>query len=282
MTAPEILRAAADGKIKALWILSDEWLRSAPDRALAERALEKVELVIVSDLFLTETAKRAHVVFPAASFAEKEGVVVNCERRLQRSVRALPPRKGSKPDWEILQLVARAAGAHWSYRGAEDVFREIARLVPGYQGLHWATLLPNGPAWSFERPLAPAPGVAADGHGPAGAADGLWLLSGGVLFLQGSLSYRGQLLPKLAKHARAFLHPDEAKRLGVADEQMIELEGPAGKLRLPVALDPAVPAGSVFVPYAYREVELNRLGVPTGAGMRVRARRAAEPSPVGA
>ena len=276
MTAPEILRAAAEGKIKALWILSDEWLRSAPDRALAERALEQVELVIVSDLFLTETAKRAHVVFPASSFAEKEGVVVNCERRLQRSVRALPPRKGSKPDWEILQLVARAAGAAWSYRGAEDVFREIARLVPGYQGVHWATLLPQGHAWSFaERALAASPGPVADGRAPAGAADGLWLLSGGMLFLQGSLSHRVEILPRLAKDARAFLHPDEAKRLGVAEEEAIELEGPAGTIRLPAALDPAVPAGSVFVPYAYREVELNRLGAPSGAGLKVKARRAA-------
>jgi predicted molibdopterin-dependent oxidoreductase YjgC len=95
MSAPEILRAAADGKIRALWIASDEWIRSAPDRTLVEQALAKVELVIVNELFLTETARRAHVVFPVASFAEKEGVMVNCERRMQKTVRALPPR----PRW---------------------------------------------------------------------------------------------------------------------------------------------------------------------------------------
>jgi len=275
MSAPEILAAAADGRIKALWIVGDHWLRSAPDRAMAERALSRAELVIVNELFLTETAQRAHVVFPASAFAEKEGVVVNSERRLQKTVRALAWRKGCKPDWEILQSVAQALGAKWSYRGAEDIFREIARLVPGYRGISWATLLPLGPQWASDGApavagsLEPAIDVArADG-------DGLWLLSGGTLFLQGSVSHRGALLPRLAKRARAAIHPEQAKRLGVAEGDAIELQGPGGAVRLPAALDEAVPEGSVFVPYAYAEVELNRLGAPAGAGLRVRATRAA-------
>jgi NADH-quinone oxidoreductase chain G len=290
LSAPEILAAAADGRIKALWIVSDHWLRSAPDRALAERALERAELVIVNELFLTETAQRAHVVFPASAFAEKEGVVVNCERRLQKSVRALAWRKGCKPDWEIIQSVAQALGARWSYRGAEDVFREIAKLVPGYHGLSWATLLPLGPQWASagapavagSLAAARAPGTDAGANGAGSNGDGLWLLSGGTLFLQGSLSYRGALLPKLAKGARAFIHPDEAKRLGVAEGEMLELAGPAGTIRVPGATDVDVPAGSVFVPYAYAEVELNRLGVPSGAGLRVRASRVAAPESAGA
>src|SRR5207247_3687418 len=72
MTAPEILRAAAEGRIKALWIASDHWLKSVPDRGLAERALAACELVIVNELFLTPTAQRSHVVSPAASFAAQE------------------------------------------------------------------------------------------------------------------------------------------------------------------------------------------------------------------
>jgi NADH-quinone oxidoreductase chain G len=281
MSAPEILAAAAEGRVKALWILSDHWLRSAPDRALAERALERAELVIVNELFLTETARRAHVVFPASAFAEKEGVVVNCERRLQKSVRALAWRKGCKPDWEILQSVAQAMGARWSYRGAEDIFREIAKLVPGYQGMSWATLLPLGPQWAFD---AVPSALAAAGPAANGTAngDGLWLLSGGTLFLQGSLSSHGELLPRLAKGARAFLHPDEAKRIGIADGEMLELAGPGGTVRVPGAIDADVPAGSVFVPYAHAEVELNRLGAPSGPGLRVRATRAASTEAAGA
>jgi predicted molibdopterin-dependent oxidoreductase YjgC len=135
-------------------------------------------------------------------------------------------------------------------------------------------LLPLGPTWS--RPPGPsALAAVSDGTPPAGAANGLWLLSGGTLFLQGSLSYRGELLPRLAKHARAWLHPGEASRLAVGDGETIELSGPGGVVRLPAALDDAVPLGAVFVPYAYAEVELNRLGVAAGGGLKVAARKAA-------
>ncbi len=284
LTAPEILRAAAEGRIKALWIVSDHWLESAPDRALAEQALAACEIVIVNDLFLTGTARRATVVFPAVSFAEKEGVVVNAERRLQRTARAISPRRGCRADWEIFQAVARSLGAAWSYRGTEDIFREIARLVPGYHGLSWASLLPLGPQWTLGEPLAArlGPAAAAAPEASPGPADGLWLLSGGTLFLQGSLSARGTLLPKLAKQAAAFLHPAQASRLGLEAGDRVRLEGAAGAIELPVQLDDAVPAGSVFVPYAYAEVEINRLGGPAGAGLRVGARKAAVAERVGA
>jgi NADH-quinone oxidoreductase chain G len=280
MAAPEILAAAAAGRIKALWIAGDEWVRSAPDRALVEQALGRAELVIVNELFLTETARRAHVAFPAASFAEKEGTLVNCERRLQRTARALPPRRGAKADWEIFQAVARALGAAWSYRTCEDVFREIARLVPGYLGLSWGALLPLGVQWS-----SPARGPAAGawprleatpaaGLAPAGTG-GFWLLSGGALFQQGSLGQRIELLTKLAGRASARFHPDELERLGIGAGELVVLEGPGGSVSLPAVADDGVPPGAVFVPYAYREVELNRLGSPSGAGLRVSARAAA-------
>jgi len=273
LTAPEILAAAAAGRVKALWIVGDEWVRSAPDRALVEQALARAELVIVSELFLTETARRAHVVFPAVSFAEKEGVAVNCERRLQRTARALPPRRGAKSDGEVFQAVARALGAAWSYRTNEDVFREIARLVPGYEGLSWATLLPLGPQWASE-PARVAASLLPAADGAPAAGEGLWLLSGGALFQQGSLGHRIGLLTRLAGAATACLHPDELRRLGLAAGDAVLLEGPGGSLTLPAAGDEGVPAGAVFVPYAHRDVELNRLGSPGGAGLRVKARKA--------
>jgi predicted molibdopterin-dependent oxidoreductase YjgC len=276
MTAPEILAAAAEGKIRALWIVGDHWLKSVPDRALAERALERAELVIVNELFLTETARRAHVVFAASAFAEREGTSVNAERRIQRAARALSPRRGTRSDLDILIAVGRALGATWGYRGAEDVYREIARLVPGFAGTSWATLLPLGPQWVRATPAAGGALAAAEDPATAnGPGDGLWLISGGTLFLQGSLSHRTELLPRLAKPARAFLSHGDAQRLAVEEGESLELEGPAGRIRLPVALDDTVPPGAVFVPYAFPGIELNRLGAPKGAGLRVVARKAA-------
>ncbi len=273
MTAPEILQAAAEGRVKALWIVSDEWLRSAPDRALAEKALAQAELVVVNELFLTDTARSADAVFPVAAYAEKEGVVVNAERRLQKSNRVLSPRRGAKADWEVFQLVAQALGATWRYRTAEDVWREVQRLVPAWQGLGWATMMPLGPQWSSSpRVAASVAPVAADA---AGAGEGLWLLAGGTLFAQGSLSARGATLAKLAGRARAFLNPGEASRLALASGDRVELAGPAGALTLPAEADDSVPAGAVFVPYALGEAELNRLGAPRGAGLQVKVRKVA-------
>jgi formate dehydrogenase major subunit len=226
----------------------------------------------VSELFLTPTAQKASVVFPAASFAEKEGAIVNCERRVQKSTRAISPKRGTRADWETLQAVAQALGAEWRYRTAEDVYREIARLVPGYHGTSWATLLPDGVTWGAARVAGSL--AYADGGAPA-AGEGLWLLSGGVLFAQGSLTVRSATLAKLAGAAHAFLAPAEASRLGLAAGDRVELAGPAGVLALPVQLDDSVPPGAVFVPYAYAEAELNRLGAPSGVGLKVKLRKVA-------
>lgn len=270
LSAPEILAAAAAGRIRALWIVSDHWLASAPDRALVEKALSQAELVIVNELFLTPTAQQAHVVFPVAAFAEKEGVVVNCERRLQKANRAISPKRGGRPDWEVFQSVARSLGADWKYRTSEDVFREIVRLVPGFDGFSWATLLPTGPQWSATRV---SPNIAAVEAPAVAAQEGMWLLSGGVLFAQGSLTARSATLSKLAKHARAALGAGEASRLGISAGDPLELSGPGGTLTLPAEIDDSVPPGAVFVPYAYADAGINRLGAPQGAGLRIGVRK---------
>jgi NADH-quinone oxidoreductase chain G len=282
LTALEILEAAAAGKVRALWIASDHLLKSAPDRALVEKALAAAELVIVNELFLTPTAQAAHVVFPVAAFAEKDGVVVNCERRLQKSTRALSPRRGARADWEVFQAVAQALGAGWKYRSTEDVFREIARLVPGYQGASWSALLPDGWTWSAVRVAASLAPSSAPAEGEAAGGRGHWLLSGGTLFSQGSLTARAPAVAGLAKHARAFLSGAEASKLGLAEGDAVTLAGAAGSLTLPFELDDSVPAGAVFVPYAYAAAEINRLGAPRGAGLRVQLARAAAGAAVGA
>ena len=277
LTAREALAAAAEGKVRALWIVADDLLVSAADRALVERALERCELVIVNEMFLTRTAARAHVVFPVAAFAEKEGSVLNSERRLQRSNRALSPRRGARADWEVLQAVARELGADWRYRTAEDVFREIARTVPGFAGLAYATLLPDG-ALLAGTPVAAQ--VKPVEWTAAAAGDGLWLLSGGTLFADGSLSSRSATLAKLAGAARVRVSPAEASRLGFAAGDLVELTGPAGAASYAVEIDDSVPAGAVFVPAP--GAELNRLGVPTGGGLRVKARKTTGAATVGA
>jgi formate dehydrogenase major subunit len=177
----------------------------------------------------------------------------------------------------VFQAVAQALGADWRYRTAEDVFREIARTVPGLQGLSAASLLPDGALLTTVRVAASLQPVA-PGATPTG--EGLALLSGGTLFADGSLSARSSTLSRLAGAPRARFAPVEASRLGLAAGDRVELTGPAGGITLGVEIDDTVPAGSVFVPAA--GAELNRLGAPSGAGLRVKARRADAAAPVGA
>jgi predicted molibdopterin-dependent oxidoreductase YjgC len=174
----------------------------------------------------------------------------------------------------VFQDVARALGAEWRYRTTEDVFREIARVVPGFQGLSYATLLPNGGWISGAPAVARVAAVTPPAEAAAVKGDGaMALLSGGTLFADGSLSQRSDTLAKLAGVTRARVSPAEASRLGIDAGDRVELSGPAGSLTLPLELDDSVPAGAVFVPYA--GAELNRLGAPSGTGMRVGLKRAA-------
>jgi anaerobic selenocysteine-containing dehydrogenase len=196
LSAPEILDAAAEGRIKAVWIASDHWLRSAPDRARVEAALGKLELVIVSDLFLTETAERAHVVFPAVSFAEKEGVVVNCEapapeEACARSIRAAGPAR----TWEIFQVGGAGDGRQVvlpQLRGRLPRDRATGADLPRNQ---LGRVAGRGPAVAERAPWLPRPPLRSRRR-PTGEANGdaMWLLSGGTLFLQGSLSHHGGAL----------------------------------------------------------------------------------------
>ncbi len=113
LTITEIFDAAYRGEIKALYIIGENPLLSEPDIAHARKALEKLEFLVVQDIFLTETAQLADVVLAGASFAEKDGTFTNTERRVQRVRQAIAPVGNSKPDWWITCELGQEAGRQW-------------------------------------------------------------------------------------------------------------------------------------------------------------------------
>ncbi len=129
MNAVEMLNNVKSGKLAALYIMGDDPVGSDP--ALAP-LLQGLEFMVVQDIFFTETAKLAHVALPAASFAEKTGTFTNLERRLQQINRAEDPVAESKPDWEIIQALARKMGAAMNYASERDITKEIRSVVPMY------------------------------------------------------------------------------------------------------------------------------------------------------
>jgi formate dehydrogenase major subunit/NADH-quinone oxidoreductase subunit G len=151
MNAVEMLGAIKSGKLAALYIMGDD--PAGSDQAL-KQDLARLEFLVVQDIFLSETAKLAHVVLPAASSSEKSGTFTNLERRLQQLNKAEEPVGESRPDWEIIQDVAVRMGGAMNYGSAADILKEIRSLIPLYADLA------VGACWQREK--SPLAGAAAD------------------------------------------------------------------------------------------------------------------------
>ena len=123
------------GQIKALYVIGENPLATLPASLDVKRTLEKLELLIVQDPFLTETGQLAHIVLPAATYAEKDGTFTNLEGKVLRVRQALDQVGESLPDWHIMTSLANGLGYEWPYESAQDVQNEIMKLLPGYYNL---------------------------------------------------------------------------------------------------------------------------------------------------
>jgi NADH-quinone oxidoreductase subunit G len=181
MDAPGMLEAAAEGRMKALWVVGSNPAQRMPP-SISER-LGKLEFLVVQELFLTETARRAEVVLPALSAYEKDGTITNTAGQVQLARKAAEC-MGPRSDFDILrilshQLARRGAGAPIRLRTPEAAFAEIREHVDGY-GVSWASLLSGGAETAW-------PGVPANGHAPYDVPAGAVASTGDSQFSSGSL-----------------------------------------------------------------------------------------------
>ncbi len=145
LTAAGMIEAAARGELKALFVMGENPALALADSGRVQPALQKLEFLVVQDMFLTETAQLATVVLPASSFAEGEGTFTNTERRVQRVRGVLAPLGTSRPDWWIVsQLARRMGGQGFDYQHPAEVWEEVARLVPDYTGISYQRLEAGG------------------------------------------------------------------------------------------------------------------------------------------
>lgn len=144
---PEMFDAAIAGKLKILWIMGEDVVQTDPNTQKVIRALKNLELLVVQELFMTETAKLADVVLPAASFLEKNGTFTNGERRIQRVNQVVKPLQGTKSDGQIVTEIMNKMGyAQANYHPAW-ILDEIAQIVPFFAGVSWDKLGKNGMQW---------------------------------------------------------------------------------------------------------------------------------------
>lgn len=158
LTVTQTIPAILNDKVKVLYIMGENPMVSDPDTHHVEHALEKA-FVIVQDLFLTETAQRADVVFPATCFAEKDGTFSNTERRVQMVRSAVPHKGESKNDWEIIMELMNRLGYSCHYDTAEDIFNEMRTVTPSYAGITYEKIARNGQGVQWPCPTEDHPGT---------------------------------------------------------------------------------------------------------------------------
>lgn len=144
---PEMFTAAARGDLKALWIMGEDILQTDPNTCHVKSSLQGLDLLVVQELFMTETARIADVVFPASSFLEKEGTFTNGERRIQKVQRVVEPLEGTKPDGQIVVDIMRRMGYQQEGYSADIILKEIAGIVPFFKGVKWDELGHSGKQW---------------------------------------------------------------------------------------------------------------------------------------
>jgi len=274
----EIVEGALTGATRAMYVVGENPLLSEPDLNHAEKAIGQLEFLVVQDLFLHETAERAHVFLPAAAFAEKEGTFTNSERRVQRVRAVLPPPGQAKPDWwitaELAKRVARRlgldVGRQFDYAGAAEIFDEMARLTPFLAGLSHARLdRDGGIQWPCPTPDHPGTRFLYADSFPRGRArfiparqieeaaelpdaDYPFVLNTGRLLYHwhgGTLTRRVQGLLELAPRLEVAIHPSDARQLGVDTGSRVRVASRRGELTAYARVTEAVRAGAVFVPF---------------------------------
>jgi formate dehydrogenase major subunit len=293
LTVVEILDAIDRRDIRGMFIMGENPAMSDPDTGHARAALASLEMLVVQDLFLTETAALADVVLPASAFAEKDGSFTNTDRLVQRGRRALPLPGQARQDLWCLVEMARWFDLDWAHYGATPtdceaaaaaVFEEMRGLMPSIAGVSWARLDREGgvtyPVAHEDRPGHPIVFVdrfpTADGRGRFVPADvlppdeqpdadyPLVLITGRQLehWHTGSMTRRSAVLAALEPEPVAMLHPAELARLGVAPGEVLTLQSRRGAVSLYARADDGMPAGAVFVAFCWYEAAVNRLTNP--------------------
>jgi len=264
MDCISVIEAADRGEMAALYVVGENPARDFPDSPKTCRALSRLPFLVVQDLFLTETARLAHVVLPSASFAEKDGTFTNLERRVLRVRRAIEPVGQSRPDWQILlELMGRLGDGSFPGTPAE-VLSEINGLVPLYRGITLARLdrEKEGIFWPCQREEDPgSPVLFAAGPPPlphdiqirtpddipptADPEYPLWLLPTETLFhsADGVRTARSTLLAEAVRDGSVAMNPVDAGLLGLGQGDPVLVTAPAGTLRTRVHLSPEIPRG---------------------------------------
>jgi formate dehydrogenase alpha subunit len=287
MTLDGMIAAAAKGEIKAMYIMGENPVLSEPDATATKAALSKLDFLLVQDMFMSETAKLATVVLPAASFAERDGTFTSTERRVQKVRRSMDVFGRSLPDWMITQRIAQQMGKKgFDFSDAAAIMAEIAKLVPMYGGISHdrldsttilrpctsaddpgtETLYVSGFKGKFHTVKYQAPAEQPDAAFPFAFITG----QNPFHLHTGTRTRRVKGLVTLRPNDPIEMNPEDALKLGLTDGGAVKVSSKRATISGKVKFTESVAAGTVYMTHHFADNPANALtGNQSGCAVKV-------------
>ena len=286
LTTTEIMSAVGPAGVRALYIMGENPMMSEPNLNHTRHKMEELEFLVSQDIFINESGAYADVILPATPWAEKEGTFTNTDRRVQRVRQAAPPRGQSRPDWEIIcDLADRIENrlgrptARWTYEDPSEVLEEMGRMVPEYAGVKYWRIEKEGlqtPVLDDNHPGTPFlfSGTFPRGRGKFHALeyrptvempddDYPFILTTGRLLehWHGGTLTRHSHLDDLYPQATVDIHPADATRLELENDQVVRVSSRRGSIVLRAKVTEKTTPGVVFIPMHFHEAAANLLTI---------------------
>jgi formate dehydrogenase major subunit/formate dehydrogenase alpha subunit len=278
LTATEMLPAVEKGALKALYIMGENPAVSDPNAAHTVKALKALELLVVQDIFMTETAELAHVVLPGSSFAEKVGTFTNTERRVQLVRRAVNSPGQARKDSLIIMELSKRMGYDMHYHHTVEIFQEIGLAWPALAGMSYARLEDGGLQWPCPTPDHPGTQFLFKGGFPRGKGrftpvtykpsveqtdpDYPFILTTGRLLFQyhtGGMTRRVKPINAVSPEAYIEINPEDARDLSISDGMRVKVSSRRGSITVKALVSKRPAAGVVFIPFHFKEAAANVL-----------------------
>jgi formate dehydrogenase alpha subunit len=278
MKATQMIPAAHDGTLKALYVIGENPLVSDPDVNHAEKSLNNLDFLVVQDIFLTETAQLADVILPTACYAEKDGTFANTERRVQRVRKAVDPPGQAWDDWKICCEIATRMGYPMAYDTSLQIMEELSKVTPSYAGISYERIEHEGIHWPC--PTAEHPGTpilhgeqftrgkglfhAIDYIEPAEMTDDeypLYLTTGRLLYQYhtGTMTMKTGGLNEIAPEAFVEISRQDARESELEEGALVNIASRRGTIQARIKISRKAVNGTVFIPFHYAAAAANRL-----------------------
>ena len=283
LTLVEMMNAAHSGDLKVLYIHGEDPVLSDADIKHTKEAIANLEMLIVQELFMTDTAAEADVVLPAAGWGEQEGTFTSGERRVQWLRKAQEPPKGAMLDWKIMEEIAVRMGRPrelFHYENAAEIWEEIRELAPSYygitherllkpEGVHWPCLDPEDPCEplmhkdKFAHPDGLGVFQALEHRGPVEVVDDkypLLLTTTRILFhYHAAMTRRCETLDKEVPTGFIEINTEDAAERGILNNEIVKAYSRRGEIEIPARVTDDIKKGIVNIPMHFTECAANML-----------------------